>query len=585
VQPSTLSEKQDGLLATFRTLLETYKIEVVINYVPSGSFKGQTVALDVEHDEAGGFVGCGILVLDSSRVYYFSDLNVLKCCALSTVHAIAHNGITDFECLRSWGIDIKDKQLIWDTMLIGHIIDSSLKTYGLKDMAKRELGIEYPSYDDIVGKRTLKQSKERFTLDKQPQELVAMYNAMDCFVTYKLWDKQRNQGLAQVPDAHYFEDLEKPCSVIFNTMENRGVSVDLTYLEGLKQALEAQKAPLEAQIKAELGEINLNSPKQLLRALNAKEIYPVLKNKPSTDKRALERFKGNRIVDSLLRFSEIETLLTSFVISYLERGQTVVHPRFSQTGTRTGRPSCSNPNLLQIPQRTENGKLVRRMFVPRPGMLMGDCDFGQIEPRVLAHLSEDPTLCKLFNDEIDFHAYTAERLGISRDRAKILNLSVGYRATFKSVASQLKCSDKESQDEINKWWNLFPALRRWQDALIFNSKKSGYCETLMGRRIKVDGLTDGNKWKREAAERQLINNITQGSAAEIMKKAMIDIISAYPSCGLLVQVYDELLFEAPIKMIEEVRMLIIDKMINCVILKVPLTIDSGIGTNWSEAKS
>jgi len=186
----------------------------------------------------------------------------------------------------------------------------------------------------------------------------------------------------------------------------------------------------------------------------------------------------------------------------------------------------------------------------------------------------------MFNNGIDFHEYTATRLGITRDKAKILNLSVGYRATFKSVMSQLKCDQNEAQKQIDAWWALFPQLRRWQDKLIYDSKRSQFCTTLLGRRIRIDNLSESNPWKRESAERQLINNITQGSAAEIMKMAMIGIDSVAPQLGLLVQVYDELLFESP--KIERDMDIITYQMKTAVILDVPLTVDAHSGSNWGD---
>lgn len=590
------SPKQLELINTFRGLIAQHDIELVINPVIGEELHGEDMALDVEHDESGTFVGCGLIIVGTKLVYYFSDIHALSRVPFSTLSIVAHNGLSDLECLRHWGINVWDEQLIWDTMLIGHILDSSCKSYGLKDMAKRELGIEYPSYDDIVGKRTTKQKTERVTLDKQPLELVALYNAMDCYATEQLYQKQILRGVegeqhrnlgecdTQSGPVQYFNEIEKLAAAIFQKMQNRGICVDLEYLKNLKISLEAQQQPIKEAILNELGPINLNSPKQLLEALHAKEIYPILKGKPSTDKRALAGVPGS-IVSNLLAYSELDTLLSSFVLPYLERNQTTVHPFFNQCGTRTGRLSCSNPNLLQIPRRTENGKLVRRMFIPRDGMVMGDCDFNAIEPRVLAHLSKDPALCSLFNENTDFHGYTAERLGIDRDRAKILNLSVGYRATFKSVASQLKCSDKEAQNEIDKWWALFPTLRRWQDVLIRESKGSGFCTTLLGRRIRVDGLSDYNKWKREAAERQLINNITQGSAAEIMKMAMIAIQKGYdldmfsPRFGILVQIYDELLFESD--WIDHDKQLVQNFMESCIKLDVPLIVECKTGDSWA----
>lgn len=583
----------EQLLAVFNGLTIKYGLSVEINPEASKIPKGSTVVLDVEHDESAGFVCCGLSVVGNDSIYVFSDLELLSNLPFLSFSIIGHNAKTDIEILRQWGIDVKDTQLTWDIGLVQHILDSSLPSYGLKSLAERTLSIVYPSYDDIVGKKTKKQKTERLTLDKQPFELVSIYNAFDVYVTKLLYERQSVSILSSAGKAsdlptavQYFEQIEKPVSFILQQMENRGICVNLRYLKELRETLEAQKEPIEKEIKNELGYINLSSPKQLLEALNEKGIYPTFKGKPSTDKRALSVLHDIETVSLLLKYSEIDTLLSSFVNPYLDSGQSVVHSWFNQCGTRTGRLSCSNPNLLQIPRKTENGKKVRRMFVPRPGMLMGDFDYGQIEPRVMAHLSKDPVLCQMFNDGTDFHDYTALRLGISRDRAKVLNLSVGYRASKYSVQRQMGGTLDEAQIEIDKWWSVFPGLRRWQDTLIYDAKRSGFCTTLLGRRIRVNGLTNGNMWQREAAERQLINNITQGSAAEIMKMAMIGIEKAQrmacfsPSFGLLVQVYDELLFESPD--IDEDLKGVRHSMENAVKLDVPLTVDCHTGESWAE---
>jgi DNA polymerase-1 len=570
-----------GHLETFKQIYATLKLEISINHIPSGGFEKEILSLDIEHDESGEFVGCGIHVPSTHRIYYYSDIHTLSRLNLSTLAIVAHNGKTDIELLQSWGLPVRQDQLVWDTYLMAHIQDSSKTDYGLKSLAK-EYGIEYPTYDDIVGKKTKKQSKERITLDKQPEELTGRYCGMDCFTTSVIYLDQRRKSTEA--ERNYFTSIEKPVSFIFQKMSNRGCIVNLAYLQELKKTLEEQREPLKKDIVNELGGINLNSPKQLLEALHAKEIYPVLKKKASTDQRALASFAHLPIVQSLLSYGKIETLLSSFVEKYIERGEDVVHPFFNQCGTRTGRLSCSNPNLLQIPKRGENGKLVRGMFVPREGMRMGDCDYGQIEPRVLAHLSKDQNMLRMFNENIDFHSFTADKLEITRDAGKVLNLSVGYRATSKSVSAQLKCTEQEAQYEINKWWSLFPGLRRWQDSIIWASKKSGYCTTLLGRRIKVDGLAGNDPWARQAAERQLINNITQGSAAEIMKLAMLGIDkceSLSNSFGLLVQVYDELLFES--REIEADMAHVVSCMEKAIKLDVPLVVDAHIGSNWAEA--
>ncbi len=568
------TEKQRNLINACDSVINGTNLVILVNE-PFPQV-GEPVSIDIEHDEFGAPVCVGLYVLSSNTCYSYTNLQHLRDFNLRALDLIAHNGRTDLELLEIWGCAVSPKDLFYDTQLMGHIQDSSLKAYGLKAMAERDLGITYPSYDDIVGKKT---AKSRITLDKQPLELVLKYNALDCYVTSAIYKKQLECG---VNEAYYIE-IEAPLSLILLKMENRGIRVSLEYLEALKGTLEALKSPLEQDIKNELGPINLNSPKQLLEALNGKGIAPQLKGKPSTDKRALSLLKDQSpVVAQLLGFSELDTLLSGFVYPYLERGASVVHPFFNQTGTRTGRLSCSNPNLLQIPTRSENGKLVRRMFIPRDGFKMGDCDFGQIEPRLMAHLSKDREMLEMFNRGVDFHTFTADRLKIGRTQAKVLNLSVGYRATYKSVSAQLKSSETEAQTQIDAWWSMFPGLRRWQDKLIWESKRSGFFTTLFGRRIKVEGLDSYNKWKREAAERQLINNIAQASAREVMVKAMININGDFgisDSFGLLVQVYDELLFES--QEIEEDMKLVLDNMVNCVKLDVPLTVEGKTGDNWA----
>lgn len=188
---ASYSEKQRSLLSTFRGLLAELQIDLSIDVDRYIAGWVGPVALDIEHDEDGGMVGIGLCY--KNKCAYYTVITADLRFRLMTGDLICHNGLSDFDCLRSWGINVRDEQLVHDSMLFGHIIDSSLKSYGLKDMAKRELGVLYPSYDDIVGKRTAKQSTARLTLDKQPVELVAMYNACDTFVTYQLYLKQRLQ--------------------------------------------------------------------------------------------------------------------------------------------------------------------------------------------------------------------------------------------------------------------------------------------------------------------------------------------------------------------------------------------------------
>lgn len=380
----------------------------------------------------------------------------------------------------------------------------------------------------------------------------------------------------------YFKMLEAPLSSILYQMAVRGIRVDLDYLRNLKDELEAQQKPIKDEILNDLGPINLNSPKQLLKALNEKEIYPTLKGKPSTDKRALQSCSEERVIKNLLTFSELDTLLSSFVNPYLERGQEYIHPFYNQVGTRTGRLSCSNPNLLQIPRKTENGKKVRKMFIPRDGMVMGEADYSSIEPRLLAHLSKDPALLQLFNDRVDFHGYFAGKLNIDRDSAKVFDLETYYGATEYGVDRHLKCGLEQAKAYIKMAWDLFPTLRRWRDKTLWDAKRNGYITTLLGRRIKIDNLDSGNSWKREAAERQTMNNLCQASAREVMALGMLKVSKDSrfnPTFGLLVQIYDSLVAETPNS--QNFNYLVED-METAIRLDVPLKADLKVGSNWGE---
>lgn len=531
--------------------------------------------IDVEDDEKGGFVGIGVMA-NPDTVSYFTSLSEPLKKALEQLPLIAHAGRTDLHKLKKWGVNVKPEQLFFDTMQAAHTIDSTRRAYGLKDLAREICGIHYPDYKDLTGR-----GRNKATLDALPTELVANYNAMDCIATYRLWLRFKD---AMDGCLGYFEQLEMPVSHVLYRMEEKGIQVSLSRLEELKKRIGARRNDLEAQIKRVLGPINLNSPKQLLAALNAQSIYPTLKRKPSTDKRALEPFKGKRVIDLLVKYSQLETLLCSFINPYLERGSEHVYPEFLQARTRTGRLACKNPNLQQIPARTIEGGAIRSAFVPSSSRLFWDGDFGQIEPRIMAHLSEDPALCGMFREGTNFHRFTAERMGMSKDRAKVLNLSVGYRATSKSVSQQLKCSEAEAQKEIDRWWAMFPRLRQWEDETIAKARRDGYVTTLYGRRIKLENICSSVSWQREAAERDAVNNLVQGSAAEIMKKALIDLDKE--GADIRVSIHDEALIELSGNSgdLDKKADRYAEVMRNCVNLRVPLSVEWRVGSNWQECK-
>lgn len=547
------------------------------------------MSLDVEDDEAGNCIGIGMYSPELNCCYYWNDKESLRQLTFvyRTTKFIAHNGRTDIAKLQKWGFDVSEANLMWDTQIFAHLIDSSRPNYGLKALAKEELNIEYPSYEDLTGKKT---SKNHITLDKLPLEVTANYNAMDCLATYRLYEKQQ-KGLHSTqiqPLSHYYFEIEKPLAFVLQRMEQRGVRIDLPYVKNeLKPYLEKQKEPLEKAIKNELGDINLNSWQQKLEALAKKKIFPIKpfgknKGKPSTDESALEKFQHIPVVANLLAYSKIQKLTSTYVDPYIESGIETVHPYFNQCGTRTGRFSCSGPNLQNIPVHTEDGKRVRRMYIPREGYLFGEADYGQGEPHMLAVLSKNPKMIEMFNRGIDFHTFFANGMNIPREVAKVFDLETYYGATEYGVARTLNCTEFEAQKAIEKAWNLFPGLEDWRNQLIYETKKRGYFTTLFGRRIKVDNLDEYNKWKREAAQRQLMNNICQASLGEVVKKAMIAVDKA--GIDILVQVHDSLLLEMPKEYAEEQMSEAMNLMNNCVKLDVPLVTDGHIADNWSDCK-
>ena len=549
-----------------------WKLHIDVKLFPYFS-ETAPVVVDVEDDGRGNFVGIG-LSWGKPDVYYYTQIHSWLKDYLARAKFIAHAGRTDLHKMKKWGINVRPEQLVFDTIQAAHTIDSTRRAYGLKDLAEEILGISYPDYKTLTGT-----GRNKTTLAALPTNLVANYNGMDVLST---WGLKEHFSSAMEGCVEYFESLEMPLSHVLFRMEEKGIRVDIGRLERLRKLISTRRDSLKVRLARLLGDINLNSPKQLLAALQAKGINPVLKRKPSTDKRALEAFRGTPVVDMLLKYSQLETLLTSFINPYIERGNEYVYPEFLQARTRTGRLACKNPNLQQIPARSVEGGAIRSAFVPGSGGTFWDGDFGQIEPRIMAHLSQDPILCGMFASGINFHKFTAERLGMSKDRAKVLNLSVGYRATSKSVSAQLKCSEQEAQAEIGSWWKMFPRLREWENEIIAKCRADGYVTTLFGRKILIENINDGSPWRREAAERDAINNLVQGSAAEVMKKGLIALDKA--GADIRVTVHDEALIEIPKDIAHQKAQEYKEILERCVGLSVPLVVEGRLGKSWQECK-
>ncbi len=526
------------------------------------------VVIDVENYKDGRFAGLGLMNPSCMETYYFTDLALAKQEWQKNWLLIGHILRTDIHKLKGWGFEIDASITHYDTALIEHLTDPTKKKYGLKELVKAKFGIEYPSYEKIVGDGDF---------DSVPLDVQANYNGMDLISTNKL----RKSQDPRLYSSDTYRNLVWPLGRVLTDMEEKGLSLDLEYLNNVGGLLEANRSIVEQQIKTALGEINLDSPKQLLEALHVKGITPKYKGKASVDKRGLRNLESSPLISQLLGFSELATLLSSFIAPLLEQGkssQAVIHPFFSQTGTRTGRLACYRPNMQQIPTHTEKGRQVKDAFVARPGCKLVELDYSAIEPRMLAHFSKSRNLCELFKSGTNFHDYTRDRMGIGRQAAKVLNLSTGYRATKYGLAYQLKCSVPDAEKQLNDWWALWPDLYLWEENLISVTKQKGFITTLLGRKIPIDNLDSADQKIRNTAERRVIENLAQGSTSDLIGLAMIELHKQ--GLPIINQVHDSLVFEFNESVLHESIQKACSIMTEVLRLEVPIEVEVKIGDTW-----
>lgn len=404
-----------------------------------------------------------------------------------------------------------------------------------------------------------------------------------------------------------YRELDAPMIPILSKMERAGISLDTKQLATMEIELEETIGNIEAEIFEVTGEeINLNSPKQVGELLFNKLDLPVVKKTKtgySTDSSVLETLDGKNISPVpglILQYRELGKLLSTYVKTLPE----LVHPadkrlhtHFNQHVAATGRLSSNNPNLQNIPIRTDLGRKIRKAFVPKKGHVLLGADYSQVELRLLAHFSEDPTMLKAFNNGEDIHRQTAsEIMGVpldevtSEDRsaAKAVNFGLMYGQSSFGLAGQLKISRKEAKDYITRYFENFSRVKSYLDGLKEKAEKDGYAITMSGRKRFLPDIHSKNRTVKSMAERVAINSPIQGTAADIIKMAMITIDKRLQEEGLetrmLLQVHDELIFEVPEKEVEKVKKLVKEGMENVVDLKVPLTVDMGTGESWYTLK-
>jgi DNA polymerase-1 len=525
----------------------------------------ELLAIDAETDEHDGFVGLG-LCGSAGAVTYRPVLTPHLKSLLGTKKLVGHNLKSDAHWLKGWGVQLDPANFVWDTMVAQHVMDSTTEHLGLKALAKSLLGMEWPTYKEMVGK-----GKKRLTLDKQPVERVANYCGMDTLATWKLYQWQ----LAHMTEEQkrYMDEVQMPLLRTLWKMESKGALLDVAYLQDLDARFLGEMQSLEKFFPEGL---NIRSPKQLLEALKARGI-----NVPSTDIGTLKQYReADPFVDMLLKYREVQKLRSTYTNALLELPSLpYVHTTYKSTGTVTGRLSSAEPNLQNIPTRTETGALIRKAFIAPKHYVAAD--YSQIEYRMLAHFSMEPVLLEAFHANKDVHDQTALALGLTRGMGKTLNFASIYGAQAPKIAETAGISVEDAQQFLDLYWSKLPHVAAWISKARWLARQQGGVKTLLGRFIPLPDINSRNRWDRQSAERHAVSYIVQGSAFEIVLMAMLALDEA--GFDMRVQVHDEVGFY--LNGIDEKTLGSIRQIMTGVMkLNVPLEVEIGTGKNWAEAK-
>ncbi len=487
---------------------------------------------------------------------------------------------------------------LYDTMLASYLANPVANSHGMDSLASELLGYRTISYSEMVGR-----GKNQLCFDEVEVEKATVYAAEDADITLRLYEKLRSMVSAKKLDALFF-DIEMPLLPVLVDMERTGIRIDAEFLGGLSSEMEKKLVVLEAQIYEIAGSsFNIGSPKQLGEILFERLGLPRGKKTKtgwSTDVEVLTKLaEDHEVAAQILNFRSLMKLKGTYTdalpkLIHPETGR--IHTSFNQAITATGRLSSSDPNLQNIPIRTEEGRRIREGFVPSEGCLLLAADYSQVELRILAHMADEPALKDAFARGEDIHRRTAsEVLGLfpemvtdeQRRQAKAINFGVIYGMSAFGLAKQLGIGRREAQKFIDTYFERYPGIRTFMDACIAEAREKLYVTTLMGRHCAIPEINSKNGSVRGYAERNAINYPVQGSAADIIKVAMIRIAHRLAAEGLttrmLLQVHDELVFDVPQAELEIISALVREEMEGAVALSVPLLVEVGSGRNWREA--
>jgi DNA polymerase I len=507
-----------------------------------------------------------------------------------------HNLKFQWVVLKRHGIDLKG--MVFDPMIASYLLDPGKQTHALERIAAEYLGEAISSLGDMTGR-----GKGQVSFADVDLEKAADFACCDVEATFRMLPALR-KSLEENGAKELYDLVELPLTEVLADMEYRGILVDSDKLEMLSHEFEKgldQRAAVIFELAGE--EFNIQSPKQLGYILFEKLRLPVLKKTksgPSTDISVLEELAAEHpLAEQILTYRTLSKLKGTYAdalpkLIHPDTGR--IHTSFNQAVTATGRLSSSNPNLQNIPIRSEEGKKIREAFIAAPGNMLMSADYSQIELRVLAHYSEDKGLREAFENDEDVHTRTAaEIFGVSdgavsaemRRQAKMINFGIAYGISPFGLAQRLRISTKIAKAAIDRYFERYSGVRRFIDEAVLKARELGYAETLLGRRRAIPELQSKNHTIRQLGERLAINTPIQGTSADLIKKAMIDIYLRLRygefRTEMLLQVHDELLFEVPREESKSVQKMIRRAMEDVWPMAVPLKVEIGWGANWAEA--
>ena len=504
----------------------------------------------------------------------------------------------DIPILSRHGINIT--KFLADTMLMSYVLNSTATRHGMDRLADYYLNYTTTKYTDVTGTASKQISFAQVKLD-----VATDYAAEDADITLRLYNALSPLLKEKPIQEKLLEDLEYPLVHVLSRVEQNGAKIDKKKLANHSKELSKKIAELSsAAFKIAGEEFNLDSPKQLLEILYEKLGLPVLKKtpkgQPSTNEDTLQRLSEEyelpKIILQYRTLAKLKSTYTDSLINIENPKTKRIHTSYQQAVTSTGRLSSTEPNLQNIPIKTAEGRRIREAFVPEKGNILISADYSQIELRIMAHLSDDKNLTNAFNNDIDVHSSTAaEVFGVSiedvsqdqRRSAKAINFGLMYGMSAFGLTRQLGISRGEAQEYLDTYFARYTGVRDYMDNIKAKAKEDKFVETIMGRRLYLNEINAANGLRRQAAERAAINAPLQGSAADIIKKAMLDIdqllLNEMQEVKMIMQVHDELVFECPKDNADMVMQKMKDTMEKTVKLNIPLIAEAAIGNNWNEA--